>query len=183
MNKPYSLGVIVGRFQLFHAGHRMMIDTALSVCERVGVLVGSANESGTNKNPFSYETRRDMLRLVYGDRIEIAPLDDIGVGNCAAWGEYVLDNAEKYFGALPDVAVSGKEARRVSWLEGERGEKIAEIYVPKTVEISASRMRELLARGEREEWEKYTDPAIRDMFDALRAEVVSSEGNLETGSI
>ena len=183
MKKAFSLGVLVGRFQGLHGGHIMMIDTALSVCGRVGVLIGSANESGTNKNPFSYETRREMLTRVYGDRIMIAPLDDIGVGNCAAWGEYVIEKAKEHFGEIPDAAVSGKEPRRVAWLEGSTGERIAEIYVPKTVDISASRMREFFACGMREEWERLTPPALHGMYEKLREAVLSSIDNLETTSI
>ena len=183
MKRAFSLGVLVGRFQGLHGGHIMMTDTALAVCGRVGVLIGSANESGTNKNPFSFETRREMLTRVYGGRIMIAPLNDIGVGNCAAWGEYVIEKAAEYFGSIPDVAVSGKEARRVSWLDGKVGEGIAEIYVPKTVDISASRMRELLAEDRRGEWESLTPPALHGMYGELRKAVLLSMGNLETTSI
>ena len=183
MKKPFSLGVLVGRFQGVHNGHIMMIDTALSACERVGVLIGSANESGTNKNPFTYETRRKMLDKIYGDRIMIYPLDDIGVGNCAAWGEYVLKKAAEYFGALPDVAISGKEERRVSWLSGKVGEGIAEIYVPKTIDVSASRMRELFCEDRRAEWESFTPCALHEMYGELRAAVLTSRENLETTSI
>ena len=79
--KPYKLGITVGRFQTFHTGHEYMLGKATELCDTVGVLVGSAQESGTLKNPFDYETRERILKTVFGDRIKVYPLADIGVGN------------------------------------------------------------------------------------------------------
>ena len=52
--KPYKLGVLVGRFQTFHTGHEEIIRKAIELCEQVWIFVGSSQESGTLKNPFSY---------------------------------------------------------------------------------------------------------------------------------
>ena len=49
--KPYNSGIIVGRFQTFHNGHKDMIDRAVELCEEVGIFIGSSQESGTFKNP------------------------------------------------------------------------------------------------------------------------------------
>ena len=51
--KPFSLGILVGRFQTIHAGHELMIETALSLCKQVGIFVGSSQEAGPAQNPFS----------------------------------------------------------------------------------------------------------------------------------
>ena len=42
MDKPFALGILVGRFQTLHAGHQQMIETALSLCDQVGIFVGSS---------------------------------------------------------------------------------------------------------------------------------------------
>ena len=181
--KLYSLGVLVGRFQMLHTGHEEMIRAALALCDKVGIFIGSSEESGTANNPFTYEIRRDMIRRVFGDKPEIYPLPDIGVGNCAAWGEYVLDNVVSRFGRLPDVAVSGKEVRRVSWLEGERGVSVAEVYVPKSIVISATEMRDFMIADDEETWRRYTNPLLWDMYGTLRTFVLSSLDKTETGSI
>ncbi|MBR0302918.1 MAG: adenylyltransferase/cytidyltransferase family protein [Clostridia bacterium] len=181
--KLFDLGIIVGRFQGVHRGHLMMIDAALSVCGEVGVFIGSSQESGTNKNPFSYDIRYKMLHRVYGDAIKIFPLPDAGLGNCAAWGEYVIKNVTERMGRAPELFVSGKEERRASWLEGDVGSGIAELYIPKTIDISASRMREFFVNGERESWKEYTPPGLWDMFDSLRAQVVASRDVTDTDSI
>ena len=92
--KPFSLGILVGRFQTIHIGHEQMIRTALCLCSRVGIFVGSSQESGTQKNPFPYALRKRMLEKLFGDRVGVYPLPDLGVGNTAAWGDYVLENPE-----------------------------------------------------------------------------------------
>ena len=42
MSKPYDTALIVGRFNTLHKGHQKLIDTALTLCDRVLILVGSA---------------------------------------------------------------------------------------------------------------------------------------------
>ena len=182
-NKPYKLGILVGRFQTLHSGHADMIKRAVELCERVGIFVGSSNESGTSKNPFSYETREDMLKTAFGDAIYVYPLPDIGVGNNSTWGDYVLKNVVERFGEMPDLLVSGKEVRRVSWFDSVEGASIAELYIPKTIEISATEMRAFLINDDSESWKKYTDPKLWGKYEKLRQEVLLSKDNNETHSI
>ena len=181
--KPFSLGILVGRFQTIHAGHEYMIRTALSLCRQVGIFVGSSQESGTAGNPFSYETRESLLRLLFGDQVHICPLPDIGVGNNAAWGEYVLKNVVTHFDRNPDILISGKEMRRVSWFDGIEDVHISELYLPKTIEISASQMRNYLLEDDRESWQRYTNRALWGQYENLRQLVLESRDNLETASL
>lgn len=80
-DKPYDTIVFIGRFQPFHIGHQHIIDRALQRANKVVVLVGSANESPSPKNPFSCNDRIDMINKVYrfsrlnGD-LAIEPLDN-----------------------------------------------------------------------------------------------------------
>ena len=60
--KRYKLGLICGRFSPIHNGHKMIIDKSLEICDRTLVFVGSAQESGTLRNPFSADFRIDLLR-------------------------------------------------------------------------------------------------------------------------
>lgn len=182
-NKPYRLGILVGRFQTLHSGHTDMINRAIELCDKVGIFVGSSNESGTSKNPFSYETRENMLKTVFGNEVFVFPLPDIGVGNNSTWGDYVLKNVFDRFGEMPDLLVSGKEARRVSWFDSVDGASIAELYIPKTIEISATEMRDFLINDDCESWKKYTDSKLWGKYEKLRQEVILSKDNSETHSI
>ena len=181
--KPFSLGILVGRFQVVHAGHEQMIRTALSLCRRVGIFVGSSQESGTSTNPFPYEIRRQLLRNLFGDAVEIYPLPDIGVGNTAAWGDYVLQNVRTRFDCLPDLLVSGKESRRLDWFDSVQGVRIAELYSPKTIAISASQMRIFLIEDDRAQWEHYVSPENHAMYPILREMALASQAHSETESI
>ena len=173
--KPFDLGITVGRFQTLHTGHVYMIEKAIAVCERVGIFVGSSQESGTFKNPYTYEQRERFLREVFGDKVEIYPLPDIGVGNNSTWGDYVLENVRKRFGKSPDLLVSGKEERRVSWFDSVEGACVAELYVPKIIDISATEMRSFLVEDDFESWKKYTNSALWKDYAALRAAVLASK--------
>lgn len=183
VKKPFQLALLVGRFQMLHAGHEEIVRKAVESSEEVGILIGSSQEAGTEKNPFSYDLRVELLRKVFGDEVKIAPLPDIHIGNVPAWGEYVLDEAERAFGRLPDLVVSGKEDRRMSWFAGTRGAGIAELTIPKTVEISASELREALLSGDRAFFIKQTNPALHPEFDRLRRLVIAAQGHNETESI
>lgn len=183
MAKPFSLGILVGRFQMLHAGHQQMIETALALCDEVGIFVGSSQESGTEKNPFSYELRVQVLRTLFGDKIRIYPLPDIGVGNVGAWGSYVLENVKAAFGRSPDLLISGREARRLDWFDTEAGKNVAELYIPKTIDISASALRSFLIADDRAAWEHYVSPALYPMYPKLRQLVLASKDNTETQSV
>jgi len=183
MKKEFELGILLGRFQTFHTGHEDMIGRAVALCDRVGLFIGSSQESGTLKNPFTYETRERILRKVFGDRVEIYPLPDIGVGNNSLWGEYVLDNVRQRFGRAPDLLISGKEDRRLDWFDGIEGLSIAELYIPKTIDISATKMREFFISDNYEEWKRYTNPKLHDEYEALREAVCAAKDNLLTDSI
>ena len=160
-----------------------MINRAVELCDRVGVFIGSSNESGTSKNPFTYETREEMLKTVFGDSICVCSLPDIGVGNNSTWGDYVLKNVVDRFGEMPELLISGKEARRVSWFDSVEGASIAELYIPKTIDISASQMREHFIDNDVESWKKYTNPKLWNMYEKLRQEVLGSKDNNETRSM
>lgn len=182
-NKPFKLGILVGRFQTLHAGHETMLDTALALCERTAVFIGSSQESGTEKNPFSYALRKRMLESLYGERLRIHPLPDIGVGNNGRWGEYVLEQVLMHEGCLPELLISGKEERRVSWFDWINGCRIAELYVPKTVAVSASDLRRALAADDRAAWESFVSPKLHPLYEELRGQYLAAMNNTFTRSI
>ena len=182
-NKKYELALILGRFQVFHKGHVEIVEKALEVADKVLILIGSAQESGTERNPFSYETRKDMIAKCftkYADRIIIHGIPDAGLGNNQSWGDYVLDYINKHIGHLPDVAISGEEARRTSWFANTN---IDEIFIPKTTDVSATKMRTWMVENNQTEWAKYVHPVLVEDFTQLRRAVIASLGQTDTDSI
>lgn len=181
--KLFQLGVLVGRFQTFHIGHEQMVRIAATMCNEVCVFIGSSQEFGTNKNPYSYELRAEVLRRIFPDeRIKIYPLPDTGSGNSSLWGDYVLENVKDRFGKYPDLLITGKEERRTGWFASETGQSITEIFVPKTIRISASEMRQFLIDDDAVNWKRYSNPAIWDMYPTLRDCVLKSKDVMDTQS-
>lgn len=82
MNYKYDTLVFIGRFQPFHIGHEQVIRTALTLAENVIVLIGSANQPRTIKNPWTYMERVGMiadgldLNKPDAGRVTYAPLPD-----------------------------------------------------------------------------------------------------------
>lgn len=62
MSKPYDVGMICGRFQTFHKGHEELVETAMRLCDRVLILIGSAQECGTERNPLTLLPEQKCLK-------------------------------------------------------------------------------------------------------------------------
>lgn len=180
MSKSIDLGILVGRFQVLHKGHGAVIRKAMNYCNEVGIFVGSAQEAGTAKNPFSYEQRKEYLQLVFPDA-KVFPLVDIGVGNSYKWGAYVIDNVIERFGRKPEVLFSGREERRLYWVDDSMD--IAEMYIPKVIDISATKMKEFIIADDKDSWNEYIEPALVPRYEEMRKIILASKDNLFTESV
>ena len=59
---PRHYGVFIGRFQPFHNGHQFIITDAIkNGLKHIRILIGSANESRTIDNPFTYLERAGSI--------------------------------------------------------------------------------------------------------------------------
>lgn len=57
----YKIGIVIGRFQPFHLGHKYLIDKALNICEKIIIGIGSSNIVD-EKNPYSISKREKFIR-------------------------------------------------------------------------------------------------------------------------
>lgn len=72
-----NVGVFIGRFQPIHEGHISALKRAASRCEKLIILVGSADACRSIKNPWTYQERKDMIRKkLQGLHVEIFPVND-----------------------------------------------------------------------------------------------------------
>ena len=73
-NAPYDIAVLIGRFQPFHNGHAGLLRQALALGERVLIVLGSAYQARTPRNPFSWQERAAMIAdtLPVGQRTRVA---------------------------------------------------------------------------------------------------------------
>ena len=75
-----DIAVLVGRFQPFHDAHLGLLTRALAIAPRVVVVVGSAFQARTPKNPFTWTERAEMIRLALPEhrreRVRCVPMRD-----------------------------------------------------------------------------------------------------------
>ena len=173
--KPYDVGLICGRFQTFHKGHEKLVDTGLMLCDRLLILIGSAQECGTERNPLNINTRTKMLKEIYGDNpnimiyglADMTDEDDIR----PEWGRYLLDNVDRYIYKNPEVMIYGNDESRSQWFDKKDLTNTTELIINRAeLPISATMLRQLMVADSRKEW---MNPKLHKMYDELRRELMS----------
>ncbi|MDB5744771.1 MAG: cytidyltransferase-related domain protein [Polaromonas sp.] len=78
--KPYDVSVYIGRFQIFHNGQLALLRRALQAAPLCIVVLGSAHQARTPKNPFTWQERAEMVRLALPEadrgRVQFLPVRD-----------------------------------------------------------------------------------------------------------
>ena len=105
-------GIFIGRFQPVHQGHIHALGIAASQVEKLFILVGSANQCRSIRNPWTFQERSQMLRTklhAAGVRnYEILPLNDYRYSN-TQWMSDVRATAEHYDMGTPTLFGHMKE--------------------------------------------------------------------------
>ena len=176
-DRPYDTGLLVGRFQTFHLGPQKLVEAGLMLCDRLVILVGSAQECGTERNPLNVETRIAMIKSVFSDdRIMIYALSDLSNENDIRpeWGRYLLQNVDRYIYKAPELMIYGNDEARSRWFDTEDIKNTSEFIVNRgALPISATMLREMMVRDDRREWMKWVDPKLHKMYDRLRNELMT----------
>lgn len=178
--KPYDVGLICGRFQIFHKGHEKLIDTGLMLCDRLLIFIGSAQECGTERNPLNVNTRTKMLKMIYGDNpnIMIYGLSDLTNENDIRpeWGRYLLDNADRYIYKNPEIMIYGNDESRSGWFSKEDLKNTTELIINRAeLPISATMLRQYMVEDNRKAWMELVNPKLHKMYDELRNELMTVE--------
>ena len=86
--------IFPGRFQPFHNGHLLVIKGMAKLCQRVIIVIGSTQESGTDQNPYTLDQRKEMMQQALQDEdlilrydIEFREVEDME--DDAAWTEAI----------------------------------------------------------------------------------------------
>lgn len=174
--KPYDLGFICGRFQTFHKGHASLIESGLKLCDRILVLIGSAQESGTTRNPYNVATRLAMIKEVFPqDNVMVYALSDLTneFDITHEWGDYLMNKIHDIAFKNPDIMIYGNdEARGTLWFRPETLADTAQFIANRQViPISATQLRTLMLNDRRQEWMQWVSPKLHKHYDRLRAEL------------
>ncbi len=139
-------GLVVGRFQPFHRGHLAVIREVLGECDDLIVVIGSAEESHTEKNPFTAGERYQMIISSLGEdelaRVHVIPVRD--VNRYSVW----VNHVESYVPPF-DVVYSNSDLTRSLFSQAGYEVRKTEAYNPKS--FSGTEIRRRIVSGER--WE------------------------------
>lgn len=77
MTNKYHAAVFIGRFQPFHLGHEAIVREGLKQADEVIIVVGSSFAARNTRNPFTFEERKKMIKLVFPeDTVKVVPVSD-----------------------------------------------------------------------------------------------------------
>lgn len=125
-NAKKDLTVFIGRFSPFHNGHAVVLERALQTSKVTLVLIGSAGEAPTIKNPFSFEFRKQLIWDWYKTiqrpgRLRVVALPDTPY-NDQLWARDVQVEVEAtknafvdVLGMNPTVYLTGAKRDASSW--------------------------------------------------------------------
>lgn len=78
--RSHAAAVVIGRFQPLHNGHLILLRQALAAAPLCLMVIGSAHQARTPKNPFTWEERAQMIRLAVApedrSRLVFVPVRD-----------------------------------------------------------------------------------------------------------
>ncbi|MCE4627849.1 MAG: nicotinamide-nucleotide adenylyltransferase [Desulfurococcales archaeon] len=145
--RKYKRLVVPGRFQPPHQGHLATISQALELADEVIIVIGSAQDSFSIKNPLTAGERfmllEKLLRSRFGAdycrRVKIVPVQDIAMNK--VWVQYLRMLLPEF-----DGVVSGNQL--VLMLFEDMGLAAIRPEMHRREECSGTRIRERILRGE-----------------------------------
>lgn len=168
--KKFKSGLAVMRAQPPHIGHEKLIRRMLSECEKITLILGSVQEQGTERNPYSYTQRKAMLQAMFSKeenaRIKILGLFDIN--NPTEWSSFVLDFLKESMPDIirPDVYYAGS-TYDAQWFRKDFTNIVIEDRVDYNFPyVSGSMVRDMIKIGDKR-WHNYVPQAIHDVIEDL----------------
>ncbi len=155
-------GLIVGRFQPLHKGHLAAIREALGKCDDLIVVIGSAEDSHTERNPFTAGERFQMLLSSLSQkersRVLIVPVRDIN--RYSLWVSHLESHLPPF-----DVVFSNSPLTRSLFAKAGYEVRQTKAYNPS--EYSATEVRKRIVNGER--WQNLVPEPVARILEALEA--------------
>ena len=175
-----NIGVILSRCQPLHKGHIEMINRALAENDKVLFIIGSADKSGTERNPFPIGYRKSMFNFALSfvkdkNRVNYMTLndwssdDDIpkqdnttglvddGASVDTEWGSYLYYNIINAIGQQEFTFYYNDDSSLVSaWFPKSLRNRITIVSYPRIDGISSSSIRKAII----ENYETYVEKCI-----------------------
>ena len=167
----YQSGLAIMRAQPPHIGHIKLIRRMLRECQNVVIILGSVQEQGTERNPYSYIQRKEMLQKIFAAKPEAKRLKILGmfdINNPTQWGVFVMDFLKEACPnePLPEVYYAGSEYD-AQWFR----DIFANIQIENRVDydfpyVSGSMVRDMIKIGDKR-WHNFVPEEIHQMIEEL----------------
>ncbi|MEM5882047.1 MAG: adenylyltransferase/cytidyltransferase family protein [Candidatus Aenigmatarchaeota archaeon] len=151
------VGLFVARFQPLHKGHEMAIRKALKLYEKVIIVIGSADKSREEKNPFTAEERKLMLEAVFSKEINDGKIEILAIEDKTSDEEWANELISKV--SFDEVYTASDWVAKA--FEGKKNVKRFKPFKYET--INGTNIRRLIKEGN-EEWKKYVNKKIAEMI-------------------
>jgi len=178
LERRFSRALFIGRFQPFHLGHLAALKWILKREDAVVIGIGSAQYSHDPRNPFTAGERVEMIWRVLRaegllDRCVIVTIPDTDRRH-ALWVSVVLHYSPPFDRVYTNDPLS-------QLLFREAGMEVRPIPMFNREEYSATKIRELIARGE--SWEHLVPAEVAEFIKEVRGDVRIREiyGALSSG--
>lgn len=106
-----DLTVLIGRFSLLHKGHTELIERALRLSHQVVIVVGSAAQPRTTKNPFTAQERKNVIDTWYRNLVQEIP--QIGDLKIVTTRDYRYNNTKWLSGVQAEVKRVAPAAKEI----------------------------------------------------------------------
>ena len=161
--RDMKVGILIGRFQPLHKGHVNAIEFARDNSERLFVIVGSAEKSNQERNPFSFEERKRMIGLALKgkklqDNISIVPIND--ARNHTEWIESIKNTIGEY-----NLIFTNDELTERLFKKEEK--EVINVPLIERKVLSATEVRNRLELDK--EWKSLVIPEIADYLTEINA--------------
>ena len=165
--KKFKLGLAVMRAQPLHIGHQKLINRMLNECEKIIIMLGSVQEQGTDRNPYTYIQRKQMILNVFDNNKErITILGMFDINNPTQWADFVLDFLRESLPHLPtpDVYYAGS-SYDAQWFEKTMSKIIIEDRVDYNFPyVSGSMVRDMIKIGDLR-WRQFVPKEIHKIIE------------------
>ena len=190
MNKKFKNGVFLARMQPLHKAHLHIIKVALDECEKVDIVLGSANKYDMIRNPFSLEKRKTWLLQALKDEYNFDDIERINIHEIADWSyENDTNETEEWGKYFYYNTVNFIRVRTFSIYYSDNAEIIKKWFVDETINpritlrlldrssvfegLSATKIRQAIVDNNKEYLEMYLPRCVIDDLDEIRTYYLS----------
>lgn len=152
-------GLLIGRFQPFHNGHLMLVNSILDECDELVIAVASAQFNYLAKDPFTAGERIEMIHeALRGESIDLTRCYIIPIANDENNARWFL-HLSSYIPKV-DVVYSGNEYVRMLLKDHI---KVRDVRLFSRDRFNASRIREMMVNDQ--DWRALVPKSVASLID------------------